>query len=71
MTGLETLTPREVCARLDDAFVHAVSALMTGGLAYRDALADMERRDPTLPPHAVNRLPDGRLVMRDGSISGK
>ena len=21
------------------------------GLAYRDALADMERRDPTLPPH--------------------
>ena len=25
------------------------------GLAYRDALADMERRDPTLPPHAVSR----------------
>ena len=41
------------------------------GLAYRDALADMERKDPTLPPHAVSRLPDGRLVMRDGSISGK
>ena len=41
------------------------------GLAYRAALADMERKDPTLPPHAVSRLPDGRLVMRDGSISGK
>jgi hypothetical protein len=41
------------------------------GLSYYDALTDMELRDTTLPPNAVRRLPDGRLLLRDGSIIGK
>ena len=41
------------------------------GLSYYDALTDMELRDTTLPPNAVRRLPDGRVLLRDGSISGK
>ena len=41
------------------------------GLAYRDALTDMEPRDTSLPPNAVRRLPDGRVLLRDGSIGSK
>ena len=40
------------------------------GLSYYDALYEMELRDTTLPPNAVRRLPDGRVLLRDGSISG-
>jgi hypothetical protein len=35
---------------------------------YRDSLKPEE---PDLPPDAVRRLPDGRLLMKDGSITAK
>ena len=40
------------------------------GLAYHDANTDMEPRDMSLPTNGVRRLPDGRVLLRDGSISG-
>ena len=38
-------------------------------LAYNDALEDLRPPDPSLPADAVRRLPDGRVLLRDGSIS--
>lgn len=35
---------------------------------YKDSLKPVE---PDLPPEALRRLPDGRLLMKDGSISAK
>ena len=45
-----------------------LGAVACVGLAYRDALADLEPPDSSLPPNAERRLPDGRLLLRDGSI---
>ena len=47
-----------------------IGAAACFGLSYYDALYEMELRDTTLPPNAVRRLPDGRVLLRDGSISG-
>ena len=57
----------------EDIAYNAIIAALTApsGLSYYDALTDMELRDTTLPPNAVRRLPDGRLLLRDGSIIGK
>ena len=48
----------------------AIGAVACVGLAYKDAMTDLEPGPEMqgLPPGATRQLPDGRLLMKDGSI---